>query len=112
MWSANALACLTFEEVRIVEAPYKTAGILINRIINRHITQIRHCQQARNVGVVHQHVVTKTVHLESINLSVFGMIVNGIFLQGCFHFVCQSLAFIGQSRLFIHGCQYLGCLAE
>ena len=34
MRSANAFACLTFKEVRIVEAPHKATGILINRIVH------------------------------------------------------------------------------
>ena len=57
-------------------------------------------------------MVAKTVYLESIDLSVFGMIVNSIFFQGCLHFICQSLTFVGQSGLFIYRCQNLGCLTK
>ena len=44
-------------------------------------------------------MISKTIYLECIDFTIFGMIVNVYFFKGCFHFVCQVLAFFRQSLL-------------
>ena len=68
-----------------VEAEYttdlhKTAGILINRIVYIHITQIRHRKQTRHIGIIHQMMISKTIYLECIDFTIFRMIIHRIFL--------------------------------
>ena len=112
MRPADAFARRPFKEIRIVLAPYQLAGILIHRVVHWHVTQIRHGQQVGHIGIVHEQTVAKTVHLESIHLSVTGMIVYGVFLQGGLHFIRQFTAFFGQRLFMVHLGQYLGSLTQ
>ena len=88
--TADTLACLATEETRIVLAPYETASVLINRIIHLNITQIAHTQKRWNIGIIHQKVIAETIYLICINLSIFRMIIDCIFLQGILDLGCQG----------------------
>ena len=80
MRTSDTFPGTAFEEVRIVFAPYKLAGILINRISHFDVAQIRQSDEARHVGIVHQQLIAEAVYLESINLTVFRMVADSIFL--------------------------------
>ena len=92
MRTADACSCLAAEEAGVVVAPHKAAGVLINRVIDVYIAHISHTEERWHIGIVHQETVAETVHLISVYLAVFRMVVNGIFLQGCLHFGCQFAA--------------------
>ena len=112
MRSADTLTGFAAEEIRIAVAPHKTAGILINRVIDVYISQIGHGKQARHIGIVHQQMITETINLESINGTKFRMIVGCIAFQSHFHLIGQGTAIGSQSSLLVHCFQNLGSLTQ
>ena len=107
MWTSDTFSGFSFEEIRIVFAPYKTTRILIDRIIHIHIAQIRHSYQTGYIRIIHQQLISETIYFKSINCSVFGMIIGCIFLQCTFHFLCKIRTLLSQISSLIYRSQYL-----
>ena len=89
MGASYAFAGTALEEIGVIFAPYEFAGVLINRIVYVHITQIGHCQQAGNIGIVHQQLVPESIDFEGIYFTVFRVIINRTLLQGGFYLLGQ-----------------------
>ena len=87
MRSADTLAGFAAEEIGIAVAPHKTAGILINGVIDIYISQIGHGKQAGHIGIVHQQMIAETINLESINGTEFRMVVGCIAFQSHLHLI-------------------------
>ena len=90
MRATNAFAVLAFEEVRIVLAPHKAAGVLVDGVVDVDITEVRHSEQRRNVGIVHEEMVAEAVNLVSVDLAILGVVDNSIFLQSGRHLVGEG----------------------
>ena len=112
MGAAYSFTRLTAEEVGIVEAPHEAARILIDGVIDGHIGQIGQAEQAGCIGIVHQQGTSVAVNLESINLTVLGMLHHGIFLERQIHLAGHLLAFARQHLVVIDLAQDDGSLAE
>ena len=112
MRSADSFSGCSAEEIRIVFAPHKTAGVLINRVIDIYISQIRHGQQTGYIGIIHQDVVAESVHLECINRSILGMGIDGMFLQSLFNLIGQTDALRRQLLIMVDFFQDLGCFPQ
>ena len=110
--AADSLAGLAFEEIRIVLAPDKPAGVLVDRIVDVNVSEIGHCQEARNVGVIHQEPVAETIHLEGEDLTVLGVVHDGIFIKSLLHFGGEVKAFLCEFLVVINIREDLGGLAQ
>lgn len=112
MRSADTLAGFAAEEIGIAVAPHKTAGILINGVIDIYISQIGHGKQAGYIGIVHQQMIAETINLESIDGTEFRMVVGCIAFQSHLHLIGQGTAVGSQGSLLVHCFQNLGSLAQ
>ena len=112
MRTAYTFTCSTLEEIRVVLAPDKSAGILVYRVIHIHIPEICHGKQARRIGVIHKVCIPETVHLESVNLAVFRMLHHSIFLEGGLHLVSKSTALLSQFLILVDRGEDLGGFPE
>ena len=112
MRTAYTFTCSTLEEIRVVLAPDKPAGILVYRVIYIHIPEICHGKQTRRIGVIHKVCIPETVHLESVNLAVFRMLHHSIFLEGGLHLVSKCTALLSQFLILVDLCKYLRSLSE
>ena len=92
--AADAFAGRTLEEPGIVLAPDVAAGVFPDGIIGRDVAQIGHGEQRRDVGVVAEELVAETVHLESVDLAVFGMVIDGILAERLLDLIGQIPAFL------------------
>ena len=110
--TTDAFACCTLEEVRIAVAPYKSASVLIDRVVDVHIAQVGHGEEAWHIGIVHKEMIAESVYLERIDGTELRMVVSGIFLQGCLYFVGQVQALLSRVAVLVYGIENLGCLAE
>ena len=77
-----------------------------------YITQVRHGKETWHIGIVHQEMISESVYLESIDGTELRMVVCGIFLQGCLHFVGQVQTLLGSVAVLVYGIEDFGCLAE
>ena len=93
MRTADALGCLSLEEVGVVFAPHQFPGVLVNLVVQGNTAQVGQSEQTGHVGIVHEGGVSKTVDLIGIHLAIFGMIYDGILLDGSFHLIGQRPAF-------------------
>ena len=109
MGATDAFAGLTFEEVGVVFAPDEAAGVLVDGV---YIAQVGHGQQAGHVGVVHEQLVAETVDFEGVDLTIFRVVVHGIFLQGGLYLLSQVGALPGQRFVVVDGAQNLGRLPQ
>lgn len=110
--TADSLAGLAFEEIRIVLAPDEPAGVLVDRIVDVNVTEVGHRQKARHVGVIHHQLVAETVHLEGEDLAVFRVVHYGIFIKGFLHFGGEVEAFLRKFLVVVDLGEDLGCLAQ
>ena len=110
--AADSLAGLAFEEIWIVIAPDKPAGVLVDRIVDVNVSEIGHCQEARNVGVIHQEPVAETIHLEGEDLAVLGVVHDSIFIKSLLHFGGEVEAFLREFLVVINIREDLGSLAQ
>ena len=78
MRTTNTFSGFPYKEIGIVFTPYIAPRVLVYRIIYVYIAKIRHGQQTGNIGAVHQNMIAEAVHLESINLPIFGRVIDGI----------------------------------
>ena len=51
--ATDTFTCFALEEVRVAVAPYESAGVLVDRVIDVHIAQVSHGQETRYIGIVH-----------------------------------------------------------
>ena len=100
--TADALASLATEEVGIVLAPHEAARVQIDGVVHRHVAEVAHRQERRHVGIVHQQLVAEAIDLESVNRTVFRMLVHGILFQCRFHLIGQCRAFRCEVDALIH----------
>ena len=112
MRTADTLTGLALEEIRVAAAPDELPGILPDRVINGHVTEIWECKKARHIGIIHKEPVAHAIHFERINLTELRMFHDCIFLDGGFHLISKSAAFLGSLIVFVHGLQNLGSLAQ
>ena len=112
MRTADALAGLSLEEVRVGRAQHQATGILVNRVVHVHTTQERQSQQARYVSVVHENTAAVTIHLEGVYLTEFRMLHDSVFLHGLLYLTRQRLATVGQVRVISYDTKNLSHLAK
>ena len=112
MRSANSFAGFAFEKIGIVVAPHEAAGVLIDGVVEADISEIGHGQQAGHVGVVHKELVAETIHFVGVYLTVFGVVVDGVFHQGIVYLISQVVALLGEGRLMIDGSEHVGHLLQ
>ena len=112
MRTADSLAGLAFEEIRIVLAPDEPAGVLVDRIVNVNISEIGHRQKARHVGIVHHQLVAETVHLKGEDLAVLRVVHDGIFIESFLHFGGEVEAFLREFLVVVDLGEDLGGLAQ
>lgn len=110
--AADSLAGLAFEEIWIVIAPDKPAGVLVDRVVHINVSEIGHRKEARNVGVVHHQLVAETVHFEGEDLAVLRVVHYGIFIKGFLHFGGEVEAFLCKFLVVVDFGEDLGCLAQ
>ena len=94
MWASNAFSGFSLEEIGIVVAPYEAAGVLIDWIVDVNVPEVGHGKEAGHVGVVHQKMVPESIYLVGVDLSVFGMVVDRIFLKGFLNLGGEVITFL------------------
>ncbi len=102
MRASNAFSCRPAIEIRVGFTPDETSCVLINRVICRNVTKVCHCQERRNVGIVHYETVAESVSLECVYLAVLRMVVNRIFFEGGLYFGSQAAALFSKSRIAVY----------
>lgn len=73
MRAADALAEAALAKIGIGLAQHAAPGVLIDRIVRGHITQVGRRQQAGNIGVVHDVHPAQAVHFVCPNPSMLGV---------------------------------------
>ena len=94
VWTSNAFCCYPLDEIWIALTKYKSARVKINGILLRHFCNVWKRKKAWHIGIVHEQLVSEAIHFVSVARAVAWIQVNGMFLQSCFYFVGQSMAFV------------------
>ena len=100
------------EEIRIVPAPDETPRIDVDRVVGKGFIKICHGKQRRDIGVIHKILVSVTVHFESIYLSVFRMVINGVIPQTSLHLRGQIKTFLCHGIVSAYLGKYFRSLAQ
>lgn len=93
---AYSCTCLALEEIRVVGAEHEAACVLVDGIVQRHVTDIGEGEQGWYVGIVHEQCVAISVHFVGVYLSVARMGYDGMLPQCCLYLCGQRIATVGK----------------
>ncbi len=97
MRSARTVGGFAMTVIGICIRQHQLARVLVDFIVRLHRAKIWQREQARNIAVINAVIIAEPVHFVSVNLSQFGMMNDGMFLQRRLHFVGKVPAFFGQA---------------
>lgn len=110
--ASDAFSCGSAEEVGVILAPHVAAGVLIDGVVDVYIAEICHGEKAGHIGVVHEVGVAEAVYLEGVDFAIFGVVIDGMLLEGSLYLVGKSDAASGKGGLLVDSAEDFGGLAE
>ena len=96
---ADAVELFSLEVEGVILREDEAAGVLVDGIVGGAVAQVGGGEEGGDVGVVHEELAAESVHFVCIDLSEFRMVVDSIFLESSFNFVCEVSATLCKLRL-------------